>query len=62
VGRPRLRKWVPACCQGFTPAPLAEGGSSKVTLAKLIGFIPSKKVEDGLINHRFITNGNKRYD
>jgi hypothetical protein len=50
MSHPQLREWVPACRQGFTPTPLTEGGSSKVTLAKLIGFIPFKKVEDGLIN------------
>jgi hypothetical protein len=45
MSHPQLREWVPACRQGFTPTPLTEGGSSKVTLAKLIGFIPFKKVE-----------------
>jgi len=44
MSHPQLREWVPACRQGFTPAPLAEGGFSKVPLAKLIGIIPSKKL------------------
>ena len=56
MSHPQLREWVPACRQGFTPTPLAEGGSSRVTLAKLIGFIPTKKVEDGLINSSFYYN------
>ena len=63
MSHPQLREWVPACRQGFTPAPLTEGGFSKVPLAKLIGIIPPIHRPTKILNVplTLVINGNDRY-